>query len=53
MNLLKLQSVRFESLSPSLFETCNCSYLGMIFLMCVVHRVASQIIVYVFEVWPK
>ncbi len=24
---LKLQSVRFASLSPSLFETCNCSYL--------------------------
>jgi len=27
INYLKLQSVNFASLSPSLFETCNCSYL--------------------------
>ncbi len=30
--LLNLQSVGFSSLSPSLFETCNCSYLQNYFL---------------------
>jgi len=38
---LKLQSISFASLSPSLFETCNCSYLWNS-LYGVVHRHSSS-----------